>query len=359
MPWQGGFAGDSYDRPQFRAWLRQQKKPIFSQFITIHNTGAPYTLASVGGKQRMVNLGRYYKVEKVWKGGPHFFVMEDRVYPGTPVHLPTVHSPSWNNISIAVECEGDYDGTHSPIQGKGAVAWDTMAWVVAEMLEWMEWAADDKHLRLHRQDKATTHACPGALVTLPWFIERVRQAGAPKPKSAIILPVTPPVTPPSVPIKKKVYEPGACRWSEDWAIPMMKKIEALRLKAYPDGPGLWSIGYGHNSSSGIAPKPYEGMVLFNEAAADALLRVDLNECLRYINTWVKVPLEQGMVDALCMFIFQQGPTNFKKYLLPAINAKMHWTAAKLIETKAHAKPGVMRRRALEAKRYRGEFPTKW
>jgi GH24 family phage-related lysozyme (muramidase) len=176
MAWQGGFAGDNYGRAEFRAWLRKQKKPAWAKFVTVHNTGAPYTLASVGGAKRMANLANYYRTQNKWKGGPHVFVMEDRAYPGTPIHLTTVHSPSWNGTALAVECEGDFDGTHDPRVGKGKIAWETMAWVFAEICEWMGWPADEKHIMLHREDKKTTHACPGKLITKLLFIELVRRA---------------------------------------------------------------------------------------------------------------------------------------------------------------------------------------
>lgn len=158
--------------------------------------------------------------------------------------------------------------------------------------------------------------------------------------------------------EQKEYAPGKAKWSEDWCLKMMKKVEGLRLAAYVDKPG-WAIGYGHNSTSGVPPTPTEDMTLEDEKEAEAILRADLDECARYINAWVKVPLTQGNVDALCMFTFQQGPTQFRSYLIPTINAGDHAKVAELIETKEHANPGVMRRRRLEASRYRGETPFKW
>lgn len=154
------------------------------------------------------------------------------------------------------------------------------------------------------------------------------------------------------------YEPGKAKWSEYWLLPMMKKVEGLRLKAYSDKPG-WAIGYGHNSTSGVKPIPFDGMTLKSEGEADTILRADLNEQLRYINTWVKVPLKQGQVDALCMHIFQQGPTQFRKRVLPTLNTGDHAKVAELIENMGHANAGVERRRRFEARRYRGELPTSW
>lgn len=365
--WLGGFKGDSYDRAEFRAWLRRQQKPTFMDSVTIHNTGAPYTLASVGGAKRMGNLANYYKNQKRWKGGPHFFIMEGRIYPGTPVHLPSVHSPSWNRTSIAFEVEGDFDGTHSPFIGKGIVAWETLSWAVAEFMEWIGWVPDEKHVKLHREDKATTHACPGKLITKPWLLKQMdlamRPADAPR---AVPVPVPAPVVPaPAAPAPAPqpagtggvVQRPGHFVYSNEWAVPAMKKVEGKKLVAYRDAPG-WSIGYGHNSTSRVPPIPYEGMKI-TDGEAEAILRVDLKEHCRYLNTWIKVPLTQAMVDALCVFIHQMGPTQFRNRLVAYINAKMHWTTARTIELMPHAKAGVVRRRKFEAQRYRGGTSLDW
>lgn len=361
MAWQGGFKGDSYDRAGFRAWLRTQKKPTFQSFIAIHATGAPFTLASVGGKQRMLNLAHYYKEKRKRKGGPHLFVMEGRVYPGTPIHLPTVHSPSWNNIALAIECEGLYDGKrHDHKSGNGKTAWDTMAWAVAELLDWIDWNADDKHIRFHREDRATTHkVCPSppGVITAPWFIEKVR--GLSEPKAVAVATPPPAIMPIVTALKQTVYAPGTYDFS-DYCVTMMKRIEGLRLEPYNDR-GTLAIGYGHNAASGQPPKVVSGMRISAEQA-EQILRSDMGECLRYIKAWVKVPLTQGQVDALILFIFQQGATNFKKKAVPYVNDKLHWSFAKFMENykfKSDPSKGLDRRFKLQAQIYRGERPTKW
>jgi GH24 family phage-related lysozyme (muramidase) len=199
MAWLGGFQGDGYTREEFRAWLRKQKKPSFLKAITIHATGAPYTLASAGGSQRIKNLAHYYKT-KGWKGGPHWFVMEDKIYPGTPPQYPTVHSPSRNGTDLALEVEGLYNGKkHSHLTGTGGVAWKTAHWAVAEILDWMQWDADAKHIRFHRTDPATTHkVCPSppGVISEAWFAERVRAAAAREVPAALPAPELPPLPQP-------------------------------------------------------------------------------------------------------------------------------------------------------------------
>lgn len=359
MGWQGGFTGVGFTREEYKKWLHGQKKPMAS-FIAIHATGAPYTLASVGGAARMKNLGNYYQNQQKWKGGPNGFAMGDgKWYIGTPIALMGVHSPSFNNISSAYEAEGDYRAgkRHWETDTGGKIVWDTMAWAVAEWLLWMGLEANDKYIRFHKEDTRTTHReCPGAMQK-SWFITKVQKAMGKQPAPP------PAPTPPKVmPIvtakpKLKVMKPGEFKYSEDWAIPMMKKVEGLRLLAYPDPPG-WSIGHGHCSTSGIKPIPYQGMTC-TTAEAEVMLRADLAECCRYLNAWVKVPLDQGQVDGLCMHIFQQGPSAFRRNHVANINQKLHWTTAKNIEGQKHAKAGVMRRRKLEAERYRGNDPRSW
>lgn len=434
--WKGGYLGDSYDRPQFREWLRKQKKPTWAVGITIHNSDAPYTLASVGGSQRMKNLAHFYRQK--WNSGPHGFAMETRMYPGTPIHLTGTHSPSWNGSRIAWEAEGSFKpGKHSPFEGKGALTWNTMAWATAELFEWMGWEPNEQTIKLHKEDPKTTHDCPGSHIKKDWFIEKVKQfmgspISSPVPAAPVVplgtmvvsgvpagdmlntrmtrageirgsipngtkvevlekdavwarirtpagferwvavryLAPLPPVSEapkPAEPVVPKptpqptspagLQKPGAFRYSETWCVPAMKKIEGLRLKAYFDKPG-WAIGYGHNSTSGIKPTPYEGMVI-NEAQADAMLHADLDECIRYLNTWVKVPLKQEQVDALCVHMFQQGPTQFRKRILPTLNAGNHAGVADLIEHMSHSNPGVERRRRFEAARYLGSDSLKW
>jgi lysozyme len=174
--WLGGFSGAGFDRAEFVKWLSAQKKPSWCKFLAIHATGAPYTLASVGAAKRMANLANYYKNQQRWKGGPHFFAMGTKVYPGTPVEYPSVHSPSWNNTAIAIECEGDYrkTGKHSHLTGPGAINWETMAWTTAELLKWLGLVASPSTVRFHKEDTRTSHReCPGN-IEKDWFLSKVK-----------------------------------------------------------------------------------------------------------------------------------------------------------------------------------------
>jgi lysozyme len=86
----------------------------------------------------------------------------------------------------------------------------------------------------------------------------------------------------------------------DKGIEFIKKEEGLRLAAYLDSVGIWTIGYGH--TGGVIP----GSSISREHA-EYLLREDIRGFEKIINHEVKVPLNQNQFDALVSFIFNVGP----------------------------------------------------
>jgi lysozyme len=56
-------------------------------------------------------------------------------------------------------------------------------------------------------------------------------------------------------------------------IELLKKWEGLRLTAYQDSVGVWTIGYGHTAAAGL-PKPVRGMRI-TQARAEEILVSDL------------------------------------------------------------------------------------
>jgi lysozyme len=177
MAWQGGFSGVGYTREEFRKYLGMKPKPPYHR-VVIHNTDAPYIKPPVVPGQRVRNISEHYK-NMGWSAGPDFFVFHDgKVYPGSPMGK-SVGCKGWNGNSFHIEAEGKYTKAsgHDPHSGHGKAAWDTMAWVTAELLEWMNWDATPERIKLHKEG-ATTHDCPGALVTKAWLIPKVKDAMA-------------------------------------------------------------------------------------------------------------------------------------------------------------------------------------
>lgn len=85
---------------------------------------------------------------------------------------------------------------------------------------------------------------------------------------------------------------------------IFREFEGLRLKAYQDIAGIWTIGYG--DTEGVT----KGMVITKEEAEERLVK-RLREFEGYINTLVKVVITQNQFDALVSLVYNIGPTNFK------------------------------------------------
>jgi lysozyme len=89
---------------------------------------------------------------------------------------------------------------------------------------------------------------------------------------------------------------------------LTKQSEGLRLKAYQDTGGVWTIGYGHTKGVRRGDKCTE------EEATQWLIE-DVRESEDVINKYVQVPLTQGMFDALVDFVFNLGEKQFVKSTL--------------------------------------------
>ncbi|RYU91005.1 lysozyme [Mucilaginibacter terrigena] len=88
-------------------------------------------------------------------------------------------------------------------------------------------------------------------------------------------------------------------------IAIIKNFEGLRLNAYQDIAGVWTIGYGstmHNNGRPIKPNDK----LANEAQAELLLKSTLTNYVNTLNTVATVHLSQNQFDALVSFIFNVG-----------------------------------------------------
>lgn len=89
-------------------------------------------------------------------------------------------------------------------------------------------------------------------------------------------------------------------------IALIKGFEGLRLNAYRDSAGVWTIGYGSTRyHDGKAVKP--GDRLLNEAQASALLNNTLGEYEDAVNKYITVPLTQNQFDALVSLTYNEGP----------------------------------------------------
>lgn len=134
----------------------------------------------------------------------------------------------------------------------------------------------------------------------------------------------------------------------DEGLTLTKSFEGLRLQAYRDCAGIWTIGYGHTG-----PSLLEGMTI-TETEAELLLRSDLADAITCVNRSVKAAISQHQFDALVDFCFNAGRGNFtQSTLLRKVNLKDFAGAAAQFCLWVHAGgevvAGLVRRREAEKK----------
>ena len=86
-------------------------------------------------------------------------------------------------------------------------------------------------------------------------------------------------------------------------IDFIKKHEALRLNAYLDAVGVWTIGYGHTSTA-------KQDMIITASEAEKLLKYDLKTAEDEINRHI-LPLKQHQFDSLVSFVFNVGIGAFR------------------------------------------------
>jgi lysozyme len=85
---------------------------------------------------------------------------------------------------------------------------------------------------------------------------------------------------------------------------LIEQFEGLRLSAYQDATGVWTIGYGHTGPvNGVSLRA--GMHI-TEQTADRLLVDDLATAEATVRLAVSVPLTQEQFDALVSWTFNLG-----------------------------------------------------
>jgi len=98
----------------------------------------------------------------------------------------------------------------------------------------------------------------------------------------------------------------------------IKQQEQLRLNAYPDGDGKFSIGYGVQTyEDGRAVKQGDTITA---ARAEQLINFHVVKAAAVVNRYITTKLLQGQFDALVSFVYNVGEGNFSgSTLLKVIN----------------------------------------
>lgn len=129
----------------------------------------------------------------------------------------------------------------------------------------------------------------------------------------------------------------------DRGIAKTKEFEGLRLTAYQDVGGVWTIGYGHTGKTVV-----RGATI-TQAEAEKLLRMDLGWAVDCVNKNVIQPINQNKFDAMVDFCYNVGCGAFRSStLLQKVNINdmdgaadefLRWKFVNGVET-----AGLLRRR---------------
>ena len=131
---------------------------------------------------------------------------------------------------------------------------------------------------------------------------------------------------------------------------LIKQFEGLRLNAYDDGVGVWTIGYGTiKYPNGTLVKKGDKIT---QTQADQYIANDVATFERAVNMLVNVPLNQNQFDALVSFTYNLGATNLSaSTLLKKLNSKDYKGAAaefpKWNKAGGKVMTGLVRRRKAE------------
>ncbi|WP_313390343.1 lysozyme [Acinetobacter sp.] len=133
-------------------------------------------------------------------------------------------------------------------------------------------------------------------------------------------------------------------------VDLICNFEGLRLKAYDDGVGVWTIGYGTTKyPNGIRVKKGDTCTLDQ---AKAYMQNDLKAFEQTVNSAVKVPVSQNQFDALVSLAYNIGSTAFKNStLVRQLNEGNYKAAANQFNVWVNAggkrMQGLVNRRAAE------------
>jgi lysozyme len=103
-------------------------------------------------------------------------------------------------------------------------------------------------------------------------------------------------------------------------IDLIKRFEGLRLNAYRDAVGVWTIGYGHTATA----KPGQRI---SAERAEELLRRDLETFERGVSRLLKVEPTQAQFDAMVSLAFNVGLGAFGRSTLLRLMNRGSYTAA--------------------------------
>jgi lysozyme len=139
----------------------------------------------------------------------------------------------------------------------------------------------------------------------------------------------------------------------DTGLELIVRFEAVRLTAYTDPGGIWTIGAGHTG-----PDVHQGLTISRPRAME-LLRRDVASAEAEVHRLVTRPLNQSQWDALVSLVFNAGSAPLHGTLGRLLNAgDDHGAAGQFgrwvkgtVKGQLVTLPGLVRRRAAEAQMF--------
>ena len=131
-------------------------------------------------------------------------------------------------------------------------------------------------------------------------------------------------------------------------IERLTKREGVRLVAYKDVKGIWTIGVGHTG-----PEVKQGLV-WNAEQVRSALESDLKTAEDAINRLVKVTLTQYQFDALASFIFNVGVGAFEKSTMLKLINQGDFVGAALQFDRWNIPSSIIGRRNTERDQFKGK-----
>lgn len=131
-------------------------------------------------------------------------------------------------------------------------------------------------------------------------------------------------------------------------VPLVMRFEGLRLSAYRDAGGIWTIGYGHTGKDVI-----QGLV-WTQSQADEALEADLQSA--YSELLQSVPAtaqwSPGKQAAIVDFVYNLGIGRFRNSTLHSAVLLGAWESAKRqmslwVQDSGKILPGLVERRKAE------------
>ena len=125
-------------------------------------------------------------------------------------------------------------------------------------------------------------------------------------------------TPPAAPGAMSTGAVGPPHRMSPQGLARIRQREAFVPSVYDDGVGNRTVGYGHMLRPG---ESFPGGL--TDAQAQALFAKDVERIVNPVLDRIRIPLTQNQVDALGSFIFNVGPGNFTRSVLPNLNRGDH------------------------------------